>query len=86
VKRQRLLKRLEEVNLWQEEAQGLVERMNNGTFSEADRQRTLEVLRAEQEALPLLEAWRSPTPNATQRAAKRKRQMVKAARHRNRRL
>lgn len=83
--RQRLIKRLEEVHLSREEAQGLVERMKSGTFSEADRLRVLEVLEAEQEVLELLEAWQPPSAHTTPRKAKRKRQMVKVSRRRNRR-
>jgi hypothetical protein len=83
--RQRLIKRLEEARASPQEVQALVERMKNGTFSAEDRQRVLEVLRAEQEVLALLAAWTPPAARATQHKAKRKRQMAKMSRRRNRR-
>lgn len=83
--RQRLIKRLEEVRLSSQEAQGLVRRMRSGALSDADRQRVLEVLQAEQEVLEFLDAWIPPAASATQRKAKRKRQMAKRSRRRNQR-
>jgi len=83
VTRQRLIKRLEEARLSPYEAQGLVERMRRGALSDEDRQQVLEVLQAEQEVLEVLDAWRPPAASATQRKAKRKRQMAKRSRRRN---
>ena len=85
VLRQRLIKRLEEVRLSPQEAQGLVKRMRSGALSDADRQRVLEVLQAEQEVLECLAAWTPPAASATQRKAKRKRHMAKMSRRCNQR-
>jgi hypothetical protein len=84
--RQRLIKRLEEIKPSPGEAKALVDRMKNGTFSELDRQRVMEMLEAEQEVLECLAAWHPPAPPSPRhRTAKRKRQMVKGSRRHNRR-
>jgi hypothetical protein len=75
---------VKEVKLSPEEVEALVDRMKSGVFSAADRQRVIEVLRAEQEILKLLEASMRPWLSETRRRAKRKRQMAKVSRRRNR--
>jgi hypothetical protein len=83
--KEQLLKRCEEVKPRPGEATTVVERMKNGTFSEADRQRLLEMLEAEQEMLEMLEACpSSPAKRARHGQAKRRRQVAKASRRRNR--
>jgi hypothetical protein len=54
--KEQLLKRFEEIKPRPGEAAALVDRMKNGTFSEADRQRVLEILDAEQEMLTIPQA------------------------------
>jgi hypothetical protein len=86
-----LLKRLQAVNLSPEEAEGLLERLQTHRASDQDRDRLAQVIRTTtqvSDALLKAPAWReeaiSKRPSAA-RQAKRKRQLVKAARRRNRR-
>jgi hypothetical protein len=83
--KEQLLKRFEEVKPRPGEAAALVDRMQNGTFREADRQRLLEILDAEQEMLEILATCpSSPDKRARHGQAKRRRQLAKASRRRNR--
>ena len=84
--KEQLLKRFEAVKPRPGEAAALVERMKNGTFSEADRQRLLEILDAEQEMLEILATCPSSLgKRARHGQAKRRRQLAKVSRRRNRR-
>jgi hypothetical protein len=84
--KEQLLKRFEEVKPRPGEAAALVARMKNGTFSEADRQRLLEMLDAEQEMLEMLSTCpSSPGKRVRHGQAKRRRQVAKVSRRRNRR-
>jgi hypothetical protein len=83
-----LLKRYEEIKPRPGEAAALVDRMKNGSCSEADRQRVLELLDAEQEMLELLVTCRLPSPSRKKGRpgqAKRSHQLAKASRRHNRR-
>jgi hypothetical protein len=81
---QQLIKRLEEVRPSPGEAKVLVERMQKGTSSESDRQRLMEILEAEEDALECLASWNPPTPPSQRpRRAQRKKQMGKLSRRRN---
>jgi hypothetical protein len=86
-----LLKRLQDVNLSPEEAEGLLQRVQNNHASAEDRDRLAQVIRTTtQVADELLKAstWREEAGShhpAPARQAKRKRQLAKAARRRNRR-
>jgi hypothetical protein len=83
---QQLIKRLEEVRPGPGEAKALVDRMKHGIFSESDRQRLMEILEAEEAALEFLALWNPPNlPSQGHRRVKRKKQMVKQSRRRNRR-
>lgn len=86
-----LLKRLQDVKLSPEEAEGLLERVENNDASAEDRDRLAQVIRTTTHvSAELLRAstwWeegggKRPAPA---RHAKRKRQLAKAARRRNRR-
>ena len=86
---EQLLKRFEEAKPQPGEAAALVDRMKNGAFSEADRQRVLESREAEQEMLAML-ATCQPLPSPCRKRArpgqvKRRRQLATASRRRNRR-
>lgn len=83
--KRRVLKRLEEVNLSPEEGEALLERVETDTLSADDRQHVLEVLRAERDVLTLLEQPQAAPRRRAERQAKRKRQLAKASRRRNRR-
>jgi hypothetical protein len=83
---QQLIKHLEEVRPSPGEAKALVERMQKGTSSASDRQRLMEMLEAEEDALTCLASWRPPTPRSQKpRRDQRKKQMVKLSRRRNQR-
>ena len=85
-----LLKRLQDVNLSPQEAEGLLNRVQNNQASAEDRDRLAQVMRTTpQVSDELLKAspWReeASNPPSPARQAKRKRQLAKAARRRNRR-
>ena len=87
----KLLQRLQAVNLSPEEAQVLIQRVETNTCSTEDRDRLAQVIRATTQVSDQLLAP-SPLPEqashglpSPERTAKRKRQLVKAARRRNRR-
>ena len=83
---QQLIKRLEEVRPGPGEAKALVDGMKNGTLSESDLQRLMEILEAEAAALEFLASWNPPhLPSQGHRRAQRKEQRVKQSRRRNRR-
>lgn len=86
-----LLKRLQDVNLSPEEAEGLLERVQNNDASAEDRDRLAQVIRTTthvSEELLRASTWREEgvlkRPSQV-RQGKRKRQLAKAARRRNRR-
>jgi len=89
--RLKLLSRLQEVNLSPEEAWTLLDRVKTHTSSAEDRERLAHLIRVTTEVTEQL--WAEPdvqTPPVSQRLspqqkAKRKRQLVKAARCRHRR-
>ena len=85
------LQRLQAVNLSPEEAQVLMQRVETNTCSTEDRDRLAQVIRATPQVADQLLAP-SPLPEqashgrpSPERTAKRKRQLVKAARRRHRR-
>jgi hypothetical protein len=89
--RLQLLKRLQDVNLSPEEAEGLLERVTNNDANAEDRDRLAQVIRTTtqvSEALLQTSPWREeggwkrPSPA---RQAKCQRQLAKAARRRHRR-
>ena len=81
-----LIKRLEAVKPGPGEAKALVHRMKNGISSESDRQRLLDILKAEEAALAFLASWNPPRlPSQGHRRVKRNKQRVKRLRHRHRR-
>ena len=82
----KLLKRLQEVNLSPGEAQVLMQRVETNTCSAEDRDRLAQVIRATTQVSDQLLAP-SPLPEQAtpERKVKRKRQLAKAARRRNRR-
>ena len=83
---QQLIQRLEEVRPGPGEAKALVERMQNGTLRESDRQRLMEILEAEEAALEFLASWNPPSlASQGYRSTPRKKQMVKRWRRRHRR-
>ena len=90
LRRLKLLKRLQDVPLSPEEAQALRQRVETNTCSTEDRDRLAQVIRATtQVAAQLAEPSSQPAPRvfarpAPQRKAKRKRQLAKASRRRNR--
>jgi hypothetical protein len=82
---EQLIKHLEAIKPGPGEAKALVKRMKNGTSSESDRQRLMEILQAEEAALEFLASWNSPSlPSQGHRRAKRKQQTVKRLRRRHR--
>jgi len=90
LRRLKLLKRLQEVHLRPEEAQGLMQRVETNTCSAADRDLLAQVIRATTQVSEQLLAP-SPLPEQAshgrplpERKAKRKRQVAKASRRRNR--
>jgi hypothetical protein len=89
--RLKLLRRLQEVHLSPEEAWALLERVKTPPSSAEDRERLVHLIRATTEVTEQLRAEPDmPTPSvsqrlASQRQAKRKRQLGKAARRRQRR-
>jgi DNA-binding transcriptional MerR regulator len=91
LRRLTLLRRLQEVHLSPAEAQTLLERVKTHDSSPEDRERLTELIRATTEVSDQLRAEPAvPEPLFPQRLspprkAKRKRQLVKAARRRNRR-
>jgi hypothetical protein len=81
-----LIKRLEAVKPGPGEAKALVDRMKNGLSSESDRQRLLELLKAEEAALEFLASWNPPRlPRQGERRGKRNKQKVKRGGRRHRR-
>lgn len=91
LRRLKLLQRLQEVHLSPDEAQGLLQRVETNTYSAEDRDRLAQVIRATTQVSDQLLAS-SPMPEqaahgrpAPERKAKRKRQLAKASRRRNRR-
>ena len=83
---QQLIQRLEAVRPGPGEAKALVERMQNGTLSESDRQRLRAILEAEAAALACLAAWNPPSlARQGYRRTQRKKQLVKRWRRRHRR-
>ena len=86
LRRLKLLKRLQDVTLSPEEAQALRHRVETNTCSTEDRDRLAQVIRATTQVSDQLLAP-SPLPEqaAPGRKVKRKRQLAKAARRRNRR-
>lgn len=91
LRRLKLLQRLQEVQLSPEEAQGLLQRVEINTCSAEDRDRLAQVIRATTQVSDQLLAP-SPMPEqaahgrpSPERKAKRKRQLAKASRRRNRR-
>jgi DNA-binding transcriptional MerR regulator len=91
LRRRKLLRRLQDVNLSPEEAQTLLERVTTNSSSAADRERLATLIRATTEvseqllAEPAMSEPPVPERLSLQRTAKRKRQSVKVARRRNRR-
>lgn len=90
LRRLTLLKRLQDVNLRPEEAQALMQRVETNTCSAEDRDLLAQVIRTTtQVAAQLLDPSPQPAPRvpegpSPQRKAKRKRQLAKASRRRNR--
>lgn len=90
LRRLKLLKRLQDVQLRPDDAQALMQRVETNTCSAADRDLLAQVIRATtQVSAQLLAPSPPPAPRvsarpAPQRKAKRKRQVAKAARRRNR--
>ena len=82
--KQRLLKRLHEVPLSAEDGEVLLERLESGALQAEDRHQLAQVMRATQACQELLEVLPAPAATATQRKAKRKRQIAQASRRRNR--
>jgi hypothetical protein len=86
-----LLKRLQDVNLIPEEAEGLLERVKSNRSSGEDRDRLAQVIRTTTQVSDALLAASSqpaeslPARPSPERRVKRKRQLAKAARRRNRR-
>lgn len=81
-----LVKHLEAVKPGPGESKALVHRMKNGTSSEPDRQRLLEILEAEEAALTFLASWHPPRlPSHGQHRKKRHKQRVKRSRRHHRR-
>ncbi len=91
LRRLKWLKRLQDVNLSPAEAQGLMRRVDTNTCSAADRDRFAQGMRATtQVSAQLLAPSPQPVPRVSERPspqhkAKRKRQLGKASRRRNRR-
>jgi hypothetical protein len=89
--RLKLLKRLHEVDLSPDEAWALVDRVQTHTSSAEDHERLARLIRAttavtdQLRAEPLDSEPSSPRRLSLQRRAKRKRQLAKAARRRQRR-
>jgi len=86
LRRLKLLQGLQEVNLSPEEAQALMQRVETNICSAADRERLATVIRATTQVSEQLLA-QSPLPERLlpQCKTKRKRQLAKASRRRNRR-
>jgi hypothetical protein len=90
LRRLKLLKHLQDVPLRPEESQALMQRVATNTCSAEDRDLLAQVIRATtQVAAQLLDPSPPPDPRVSerpspQRKAKRKRQLAKASRHRNR--
>lgn len=89
--RLKLLKRLQEVDLGPDEAWALVDRVKTPTSSAEDHERLARLIRAttavtdQLRAAPLDPEPSSPWRPSPERRAKRKRQLAKAARRRQRR-
>ena len=89
--RLKLLKRLQAVNLSPEAGLALIQRVETNSCSAEDRDILIKVIRATQasqqcvEASQFVEASPLPAQPSPERKAKRKRQLTKAARRRNRR-
>lgn len=86
LRRRKLLNSLEEVNLSPEEAQELMQRVESNTCSGEDRDRLATVIRATTQATEqLLDSSPLPERSSPKGKTKRKRQLAKSARRRNRR-
>jgi hypothetical protein len=79
------LKRLQEVDLRPEESLALMQRLETNTCSDEDRQTLAQVMQATQATTELLAQSTPPVRSMPGRHAKRKRQLAKASRRRNRR-
>lgn len=90
LRRLKLLKHLQDVPLRPEESQALMQRVDTNTCSAEDRDLLAQVIRATtQVTAQLLDPSPPPDPRVSerpspQRKAKRKRQLAKASRRRNR--
>ncbi len=82
--KRRLLHYLQEVTLSPEDGEALLERLQNDILSEADRRVAVQLLRATQACQELLEQPLPAPRTSAPRHAKRKRQVAKASRRRNR--
>lgn len=85
LRRLQLLKRLQEVQLSPEAGLALMQRVETNSCSAEDRATLIQVIRATQASQELVEASPLPTQPSPERKAKRKRQLMKAARRHNRR-
>jgi hypothetical protein len=85
LRRLKLLKRLQEVQLSPEAGLALMQRVETNSCSAEDRATLIQVIRATQASQELVEASPLLTQPPPERKAKRKRQLMKAARRRNRR-
>jgi|SRR6266849_667410 hypothetical protein len=85
LRRLKLLKRLQEVQLSPEAGLALMQRVEINSCSAEDREILIQVIRTTQATQELVEASPLPAQSAPERKAKRKRQLMKAARRRNRR-
>ena len=83
--RRHLIKRLQEVNLSLEDSQTLLECLEQGAVSADDRYVLAKVVRATHTAQELLNESIPSARTPPQPQAKRKRQLAKASRRRNRR-
>ena len=83
--RLKLLKRLQAVNLSPEAGRALIQRVETNSCSAEDRDILIKVIRATQASQQCVEASPLPAQPSPERKAKRKRQLTKAARRRNRR-
>jgi hypothetical protein len=83
--RLKLLKRLQAVDLSPEAGLALIQRVKTNSCSAEDRDILIKVIRATQASQQFVEASPLPAQPSPERKAKRKRQLTKAARRRNRR-
>ena len=86
LQRLELLKRLQEVNPSHEEGLALIQRVASNSCSSADYESLIQVIQANTEvAQQLSQELPGPRSSSPQHKAKRKRQLAKASRRRNRR-